>query len=171
MAEAATVAEDAALGEHVREALAASAEELARGLAVDREASALHRDWYEHVRPLWGGPIHSFHAPGSEALADRIAALEEQVAHPLEMPALLRMGLEDQRAKAEEWSRIGNCRDELARLAKRPEPGSEEWLRDARLTVRAAAAILDDGIMGRAHGLTGTSMGEEIESNADVLRP
>ena len=170
MAEAGTVAEDAALGEHVRKALAASAEALARRLAVDREASALYRDWYEHVRPLWGGPIHSFHAPGTEALADRIAALEEQVAHPLEMPALLRMGLEDQRAKAEEWSRIGNCRDEFARLAKRPEPGSEEWLRDARLTVRAAAAILDDGIMGRAHGLTGTSMGEEFESNADVLR-
>ena len=157
MAEAGTVAEDAALGNATREALAASAE-------------ALYRDWYEHVRPLWGGPIHSFHAPGTEALADRIAALEEQVAHPLEMPALLRMGLEDQRAKAEEWSRIGNCRDELARLARRPEPGSEEWLRDARLTVRAAAAILDDGIMGRAHGLTGTSMGEEFESNADVLR-
>ena len=170
MAEAGTVAEDAALGNATREALAASAEALARRLAVDREASALHRDWYEHVRPLWGGPIHSFHAPGSEALADRIAALEKQVAHPLEMPALLRMGLEDQRAKAEEWSRIGNCRDELARLARRPEPGSEEWLRDARLTVRAAAAILVDGIMGRAHGLTGTSMGEEFESNADVLR-
>ena len=170
MAEAATMAEDAALGNATREALAASAEALARRLAVDREAEALYRDWYEHVRPLWGGPIHSFHAPGTEALADRIAALEEQVVHPLEMPALLRMGLEDQRAKAEEWSRIGNCRDELARLARRPEPGSEEWLRDARLTVRAAAAILDDGIMGRAHGLTGTSMGEEFESNADVLR-
>ena len=71
----------------------------------------------------------------------------------------------------EEWSRIRECRDELARLAKRPEPGSEEWLRDARLTVRAAAAILDDGIMCRAHGLTGTPIGEEIEGNADVLRP
>ena len=87
MAEAATMAEDAALGNATREALAASAEELTRGLAVDREASALHRDWYEHVRPLWAGPIHSFHAPGSEALADRIAALEKRVAHPLEMPA------------------------------------------------------------------------------------
>ena len=170
MAEAGTVAEDAALGEHVRKALAASAEALARRLAVDREASALYRDWYEHVRLLLADPIHSFHAPGTEALADRIAALEEKVVHPLEMPVLLRMGLEDQRAKAEEWSRIGNCRDELARLAKRPEPGSEEWLRDARLTVRAAAAILDDGIMGRAHGLSGTAMGEEFESNADVLR-
>ena len=170
MAEAGTVAEDAALGEHVRKALAASAEALARRLAVDREASALYRDWYEHVRLLLADPIHSFHAPGTEALADRIAALEEKVVHPLEMPVLLRMGLEDQRAKAEEWSRIGNCRDELARLAKRPEPGSEEWLRDARLTVRAAAAILDDGIMGRAHGLSGTPMGEEFESNADVLR-
>ena len=170
MAEAGTVAEDAALGEHDREALTASAEELARGLAVDREASALYRDWYEHVRLLLADPIHSFHAPGTEALADRIAALEEKVVHPLEMPVLLRMGLEDQRAKAEEWSRIGNCRGELARLAKRPEPGSEEWLRDARLTVRAAAAILDDGIMGRAHGLSGTPMGEEFESNADVLR-
>ena len=170
MAAASKVAEDAALGEHVRKALAASAEALARGLALDLEAAELYRDWYEHVRLLLADPIHSFHAPGTEALADRIAALEEKVVHPLEMPVLLRMGLEDQRAKAEEWSRIGNCRDELARLAKRPEPGSEEWLRDARLTVRAAAAILDDGIMCRAHGLTGTPIGEEIEGNADVLR-
>ena len=169
MAEAAKVAEDAALGEHVRKALAASAEALARRLAVDREAAELHRGWYKHVRPLWAGPIHSFHAPGTEALADRIAALKERVAQPLEMPALLRMGLEDQRAKAEEWSRIGNCRDELARLARRPEPGSEEWLRDARDAARAAAAILNDGIMCRAHGLTGTPMGEEIEGNAVAL--
>ena len=151
MAAAAKVAEDAALSEDAR------------------KASALYRDWYEHVRLLLADPIHSFHAPGTEALADRIAALEEKVVHPLEMPVLLRMGLEDQRAKAEEWSRIGNCRDELARLAKRPEPGSEEWLRDARLTVRAAAAILDDGIMGRAHGLSGTPMGQEIEGNAAAL--
>ena len=169
MAEAATVAEDAALGNATREALAASAEELARGLAVDREASALHRDWYEHVRPLWAGPIHSFHAPGSEALADRIAALEERVAQPLEMPALLRMGLDDHREKAEEWSRIRECREELARLAKRPEPGSEEWLRDARDAARAAKAILVDGMMGRAHGLTGAPIGDEIESNAVAL--
>ena len=169
MAEAATMAEDAALGNATREALAASAEELARGLAVDREASELHRDWYKHVRSLLADPVHSFHAPGTEALADRIAALEEQVAHPLEMPALLRMGLEDQRAKAEEWSRIGNCRDELARLAKRPEPDSEEWLRDARRAARAATAILNDGIMCRAHGLSGTPMGEEIEGNAVAL--
>ena len=169
MAEAATMAEDAALGNATREALAASAEELARGLAVDREASALHRDWYEHVRPLWAGPIHSFHAPGTEALADRIAALEERVAQPLEMPALLRMGLDDHREKAEEWSRIRECREELARLAKRPEPGSEEWLRDARDAARAAKAILVDGMMGRAHGLTGTPIGEEIEGNAVAL--
>ena len=170
MAEAATVAEDAALGEDAREALAASAEALARGLAVDREASELHRDWYRSTSGHCGaGPIHSFHAPGTEALADRIAALEERVAHPLEMPALLRMGLEDHRARAEEWSRIRECRDELARLAKRPEPGSEEWLRDARDAARAAAAILDDGIMGRAHGLTGTPIGEEIEGNAVAL--
>ena len=169
MAEAAKVAEDAALGEHVRKALAASAEALAHGLAVDREASELHRDWYKHVRSLLADPVHSFHAPGTEALADRIAALEEQVAHPLEMPALLRMGLGNHRERAEEWSRIRECREELARLAKRPEPGSEEWLRDARLTARAAAAILNDGIMCRAHGLTGTPMGEEIEGNAVAL--
>ena len=43
MAAASKVAEDAALGEDAREALTASAEELARGLAVDREASELHR--------------------------------------------------------------------------------------------------------------------------------
>ena len=86
MAEAAKVAEDAALGEHVRKALAASAEALARGLAVDREASELHRDWHEHFVPSGAGHIHSFHAPGSEALADRTAALEKRVAHPLEMP-------------------------------------------------------------------------------------
>ena len=79
------------------------------------------------------------------------------------------MGLEDQRAKAEEWSRIGECREELARLAKRPEPDSEEWLRDARDAARAATAILNDGIMCRAHGLSGTPMGEEIEGNAVAL--
>ena len=169
MAEAGTVAEDTALGNGTREALAASAEELARGLAVDREASELHRDWHEHFVPSGAGHIHRFHAPGSEALADRTAALEKRVAHPLEMPALLRMGLGDHRERAEEWSRIGNCRDELARLAKRPEPDSEAWLRDARRAARAATAILNDGIMCRAHGLTGTPMGEEIEGNAVAL--
>ena len=169
MAEASKVAEDAALGEDAREALAASAEELARGLAVDLEASEVHRDWHEYFAPSGAGPIHSFHAPGSEALADRTAALEERVAQPLEMPALLRMGLDDHREKAEEWSRIRECREDLARLAKRPEPGSEEWLRDARDAARAAAAILNDGLMCRAHGLTGTSMGEEMEGNAVAL--
>ena len=169
MAEAGTMAENAALGEHVREALAASAEELARGLAVDREAAELHRRWLEYFVPTAAGDIHRFHAPGSAALADRTAALEERVAQPLEMPGLLRMGLEDQRAKAEEWSRIGECREELARLAKRPEPGSEEWLRDARDAARAAAAILNDGSMCRAHGLSGTAMGEEMEANAVAL--
>ena len=169
MAAAAKVAEDAALGEDAREALTASAEELARGLAVDREASELHRDWHEHFVPSGAGHIHRFHAPGSEALADRTAALEKRVAQPLEMPALLRMGLGNHRERAEEWSRIGNCRDELARLARRPEPGSEAWLRDARRAARAATAILNDGIMCRAHGLTGTPMGEEIEGNAVAL--
>ena len=169
MAEAAKLAEDAALGNGTREALAASAEELVRRLAVDREAAELHRDWYKHVRPLWGGPIHSFHAPESAALADRIAALEERIAQPLEMPGLLRMGLDDHRERAEEWSRIRECRADLARLAKRPEPGSEEWLRDARDAARAAAAILNDGLMCRAHGLTGTPIGEEFEGNAATL--
>ena len=169
MAEASKVAEDAALGEDAREALTASAEELARGLAVDREAAELHRDWHEYFVPSGAGHIHSFHAPGSEALADRTAALEERVAQPLEMPGLLRMGLGNHRERAEEWSRIRECREELARLAKRPEPGSEEWLRDARDAARAAAAILNDGIMCRAHGLTGTPMGEEIEGNAVAL--
>ena len=169
MAEAAKVAEDAALGNGTREALAASAEELARGLAVDREASKLHRDWHEYFAPSGAGHIHRFHAPGSEALADRTAALEKRVAQPLEMPALLRMGLDDHRAMAEEWSRIRECREELARLAKRPEPGSEEWLRDARDAARAAATILNDGLMCRAHGLTGTPIGEEIEGNAVAL--
>ena len=168
-AEAATMAEDAALGEDARKALAASAEELGRGLALDREAAELHRDWYKHVRPLWGGPIYSFHAPGTEALADRIAALEERVAQPLEMPGLLRIGLDDHRERAKEWSRIRKCRQDLARLAGRPEPGSEKWLRDARDTERAAAAILNDGTMCRLHGLTGTAMGEEMEGNAAAL--
>ena len=169
MAEASKVAEDAALGEHVRKALAASAEALARRLALDREAAELHRDWHEYFVPSGAGHIHSFHAPGTEALADRTAALEERVAHPLEMPGLLRMGLGNHRERAEEWSRIRECREELARLAKRPEPGSEEWLRDARDAARAAAAILNDGIMCRAHGLTGTPIGEEIEGNAVAL--
>ena len=169
MAEATKVAEDAALGEDAREALAASAEALARRLAVDREAAELHRDWHEYFVPSGAGHIHSFHAPGSEALADRTAALEERVAQPLEMPGLLRMGLGDHREKAEEWSRIRECRADLARLAKRPEPGSEEWLRDARDAARAAKAILVDGTMGRAHGLTGTPIGEEIEGNAVAL--
>ena len=169
MAEASKLAEDAALGKDAREALTASAEELARGLALDREASELHRDWHEYFVPSGAGHIHSFHAPGSAALADRTAALEERVAQPLEMPALLRMGLDDHREKAEEWSRIRECREDLARLAKRPEPGSEEWLRDARDAARAAKAILVDGMMGRAHGLTGTPIGEEIEGNAVAL--
>ena len=169
MAEAAKVAEDAALGNDTRKALAASAEALARGLAVDREASELHRRWQEYFVPTAAGDIHRFHAPGSAALADRTAALEERVAQPLEMPGLLRMGLDDHRERAEEWSRIGECRDELARLAKRPEPDSEEWLRDARDAARAAAAILNDGSMCRAHGLSGTAMGEEIEGNAVAL--
>ena len=119
--------------------------------------------------PTAAGDIHRFHAPGSAALADRTAALEERVAQPLEMPGLLRMGLDDHRERAEEWSRIGECREELARLAKRPEPGSEEWLRDARDAARAAAAILNDGSMCRAHGLSGTAMGEEMEANAVAL--
>ena len=102
-------------------------------------------------------------------LADRTAALEKQVARPLEMPGLLRIGLDDHREKAEEWSRIRECREELARLAKRPEPGSEEWLQDARDAARAAKAILVDGMMGRAHGLIGTPIGEEFEGNAVAL--
>ena len=169
MAAAAKVAEDAALSEDARKALAASAEALAQGLAVDREASALYRDWQEHFVPTRAGDIHRFHAPGSEALADRTAALEKRVAHPLEMPGLLRIGLGDHRERAEEWSRIGECRADLARLARRPKPGSEEWLRDARDAARAAAAILNDGSMCRAHGLSGTPMGEEIEGNAVAL--
>ena len=56
------------------------------------EASEVHRDWQEYFVPSGAGHIHHFHAPGSEALADRTAALEKRVAHPLEMPALLRMG-------------------------------------------------------------------------------
>ena len=169
MAEAVTMAEDAALGNATREALAASAEALARGLAVEREAAELHRRWQEYFVPTAAGDIHRFHAPGSAALADRTATLEERVTQPLEMPGLLRMGLDDHRKRAEEWSRIGNCRDELARLAKRPEPDSEAWLRDARRAARAATAILNDGIMCRAHGLDGTPMGEEIEGNAVAL--
>ena len=170
MAEAGTVAEDAALDSGTRKALAASAEELARGLAVDREAAALCRGWDEYFAQSGRVGIHPFHTPESEALANRTAALEERVAQPLEMPATIRMGLENYRKRAEEWSRIRECRDELARLAWRPEPGSEEWLRDARLTARAAAAILNDGTMGgRAHGLSGTPMGEKFESNAAAL--
>ena len=145
------------------------AEELGRRLAVDREAAELHRDWHEYFVPSGAGRIHPFHAPGSEALADRTAALEKRVAQPLEMPALLRMGLDDHREMAEEWSRIRKCRDDLARLAERPEPGSEEWVRDARREVRAAAAILVNGMMGRAHGLIGTPIGEEFEGNAAAL--
>ena len=149
------VAEDAALGNGTREALAASAEALARGLAVDREAAELCRDWHEHLRKSSTGRIDPFHAPGSEALADRTAALQKQVAQPLEMPGLLRMGLDDHRERAQEWSRIRECREELARFAKKPASGSEEWLQDARDAARAASAILDDGIMIRAHGLDG----------------
>ena len=170
MAEAGTIVEHAALVTDTRKALAASAEALARGLAVDREASELCRGWDEYFAQSGRVGIHPFHTPESEALANRTAALEKRVAQPLEMPATIRMGLEDYRERAEEWSRIRECRDELARLAWRPEPGSEEWLRDARLTARAAAAILNDGTMGgRAHGLSGTPMGEKFESNAAAL--
>ncbi len=171
MTDATAVAEDAALGNDTREALSASAEELARGLAFDREASELHGIWQGHLVRSRIVHIHPYYAAGSEALADRIAALEERVAQPLEMPGLLRMGLEDHRAMAEERSRIGECRDELARLAKRPDPGSEEWLRDARQAAGAAEAILADSRMCGDHGLTGTGTGtgEEIANNAAAL--
>ena len=168
MAEASKVAEDAALGEGTREALAASAVALGHRLGVDLEAAELYRDWLEYFAPLPVGHMHRFHAPGTEALADRIAALEKRVAHPLEMPGLLRMGLDDHRERAEEWSRIRECREDLARLAGL-EPGSEAWLPDARATARKAAAILNDGAMCRLHGLTGTPMGEEMEGNAAAL--
>ena len=168
MAEASKVAEDAALGEGTREALAASAEALARGLAVDREAAELYRGWLKYFAPLPVGHMHRFHAPETGALVERIAALEERVAHPLEMPGLLRMGLDDHRERAAEWSRIRECRKDLARLAGL-EPGSEAWLRDARATARAASLILDDGAMCRLHGLVGTAMGEEMEGNAAAL--
>ena len=95
MAEAGMVGEDAALVEDTRKALAASAEALARGLAVDREAAELYRDWDEYFVQLGRVGIHPFHAPGSAALAGRTVALEKRVVQPLEMPGLLRMGLED----------------------------------------------------------------------------
>ena len=172
MAEAGTVAEDAALDSGTRKALAASAEELARGIAIDREASALCRGWDEYFAQSGRVGIHPFHTPESEALANRTAALEKRVAQPLEMPATIRMGLENYRKRAEEWSRIRECRDELARLAWRPEPGSEEWLRDARLTTRAAAAILNDGTMGgRAHGAERDPHGREVREQRRRARP
>ena len=168
MAEAATMAKDAALGESTREALAASAEALARGLAVDREAAELYRGWLEYFAPLAVGHMHRFHAPETGVLVERTAALEERVVQPGEMPGLLRLGLDDHRTRAAEWSRIRACREDLARLA-RLEPGSEAWLRDARATARAASLILDDGTMCRLHGLAGTAMGEEMEGNAVAL--
>ena len=169
MAEAAKVAEDAALGEHAREALAASAEELARGLAVDREASELHRDW--QALRSHRGPATSIPSTRPEARRSPIASRRWRSRLRIRWRCrdFSGWGSRITGERAEEWSRIGECRDELARLAKRPEPGSEEWLRDARLAARAAAAILDDGIMCRAHGLTGTSMGEEFEGNAVAL--
>ena len=168
MAEASTMAEDAALGEGTREALAASVEAVARGLAVDREAAELYRGWLEYFALLAPGRMHRFHTPESGALADRTAALEERVVQPGEMPGLLQLGLDDHRTRAAEWSRIRACREDLARLAGL-EPGSEAWLRDARPTARAASLILDDGTMCRLHGLAGTAMGEEMEGNAAAL--
>ena len=84
-----------------REALAASAEELARGLAVDREAAQLHRDWYQHLRQSWaehagaaaGERIHPFHAPGYDALLERIRDHEREAGK--RMPALLARVLEE----------------------------------------------------------------------------
>jgi len=171
-AEAATeraAADDAALGEDSREALSASREEIAKGLAFDREAAELHGDWLAHLEASRADGIHPYHAPGSEELADRMAALEERAEHPLEMPGLLRMGLADHRAMAEEWTRIGECREALARLAANPEPDSARWLHDARQAAGAAQAILADPRICSAHGLNGTGLGEEIETDALAL--
>ena len=168
MAEAATMAEDAAPAEGTREALTASAEALGRGLAVDREAAELYRGWLEYFKSPAAGGLHRFHAPETGALADRTAALQERIVQPGEVPGLLQFGLDDHRTRAAEWHRIRECREDLARLAGL-EPGSEAWLRDARDTARAASLILDDGTMCRLHGLAGTAMGEEMEGNAAAL--
>ena len=162
MAEAKEIAGDAALDTGIREALTAEAKALASRVAVDRDAVELYRDWDGHVGRLRSGTLHSCHMPGTAALADRIAALEKRVEDRLEMPGLLRMGLEDHRTRMEEWTRIRQCRADLARLAGHPQPGSEAWLRDARRAKEAATTILDDGITCRLHGLSEAAMGNEM---------
>ena len=107
--------------------------------------------------------------PGTAALADRIAALEKRVEDRLEMPGLLRMGLEDHRTRTEEWTRIRQCRADLARLAGHPQPGSKEWLRDARRAKKAATTILDDGITCHLHGLSEAAMGDELTALGEEM--
>ena len=163
------MAGDPALNADVREALSASAAGIGRALAFDRGAADLDGIREAHLANARARDVHSFHAPGSEELAESIAALQKTAIQPGEMPALLGTALDEHLAMAAEWRRIVACRDELARLAGNPDPDSEDWRRDARRAAGEAEEIMADARMCRDHGLTGTRLGEEIAGNAAAV--
>ena len=163
------MAGDPALNADVREALSASAAGIGRALAFDRDAADLDGIREAHLANARARDVHSFHAPGSEELAESIAALRKTAIQPGEMPALLGTALDEHLAMAAEWRPIVACRDELARLAGNPDPDSEDWRRDARRAAGEAEEIMADARMCRDHGLTGTPLGEEIAGNAAAV--
>ena len=163
------MAGDPALNADVREALSASAAGIGRALAFDRGAADLDGIREAHLANARAGGVHSFHAPGSEELAESIAALRKTAIRPGEMPALLGTALDEHLAMSAEWRPIVACRDELARLAGNPDPDSEDWRRDARRAAGEAEEIMADERMCRDHGLTGTPLGKEIAGNAAAV--
>ena len=163
------IAADPSLPNDLREALSASATELDRALGFDREAASLHDDLETHAARARARGIHPFHAPGSEEIAERIAALAAKAARPDEVPESLTGALAEHRTMAGEWREIGRCRDALARLAGNPDPGSEDWRRDASRAAADAKAILADERVCRDHGLDGTALGGEMGDNAALL--
>ena len=121
------MAGDPALNADVREALSASAAWIGRALAFDRDAADLDGIREAHLANARARDVHSSHAPGSEELAGRIAALRKTAIQPGEMPALLGTALDEHLAMAAEWRPIVACRDELARLAGNGRSGSGTW--------------------------------------------
>ena len=164
------LAGDTALPGDLRAALSEAAVEIERALGFDREAAFLHDDWETHAAEARARGAHPFHAPGSGDLANRIAALAETAARPDEMPERLTEALGEHRTMAGEWREIERRRGALARLAGDPDPGSEDWRRDASGAAAKAEAILADERMCRDHGLAGTALAGEMADRAGLLR-
>ena len=170
VAAAREAAGDPSIPAGLRAALTAAAGELDRALGFDREAAFLHDDWETHAAQARARGAHPFHAPGSGDLANRIAALAAKAARPDEVPERLTEALNEHRTMAGEWRGIGRRREALARLAGDPDPGSEDWRRDASRAAADADAILADERMCRDHGLAGTALGGEMADRASLLR-